>query len=75
MEIISKLLWGIATIMLFSVGIYFTFKLKFIQFKIKDLIASFFDSNKKEKTGISSFEALNIALASRIGVGSLAGVS
>ncbi len=74
MEIVSKLLWGVATVMLFGAGLYFTFKLGFVQFKLKDLILSF-KHDKQKREGITPFETLNIALASRIGVGSLAGVS
>lgn len=59
--------------MLLGSGIYFTVKLKFIQFNFKQMIFSLLP--KKEETGITPLQTLNIALAARIGVGSLAGVS
>lgn len=71
-DIINKLLWGIATIFLMGSGIYFTFKLQFIQFKFKDMFVGF--KGKKEGK-ISPFQTLMMATAARVGVGSLAGVA
>ena len=53
-------------------GIYFSIKLKF---KHLNIIKALKVINKKEISGISSFQALCISLASRIGVGSLSGVA
>lgn len=72
--IINKLLWGLATAMLLGSGLYFTFKLRFIQFKFKDMIKALGENNK-DKKGITSIESLAIALGARVGVGSLAGVA
>lgn len=52
-------------------GIYFSFKLKFEHL---EMIKALKVITKKEEKGISSFQALCISLASRIGVGSLSGV-
>lgn len=70
--IINKILWGIATIFLIGSGLYFTFKLKFIQFKFREMFHGF---KGKEKGKISPFQTLMMATAARIGVGSLAGVA
>jgi AGCS family alanine or glycine:cation symporter len=69
----EKILWGIATVVLLGSGFYFTIKLKFIQFRFKDILFNL--TRKNNNKGITPLETLNIALASRIGVGSLAGVS
>jgi alanine or glycine:cation symporter, AGCS family len=74
MEYINKLLWGFALFMLLGGGIYFTIVLRFAQFKIKNIINSF-RHDESHKDGVTPFETLTMALASRIGVGSLAGVS
>ena len=72
-NIIIKLLWSVATIMILFSGIYFTFKLKGVQFRFKDMFKSI--TSKSDKNSISSFETLTMALSARIGVGSLAGVA
>lgn len=59
--------------MLLASGLYFTFKLKFVQFRIKDMIHSFKKNNKE--IGISPFKSLMMTLGARIGVGSLAGIA
>lgn len=66
--IIEKLLWGIATILLCVSGIYFTVKLRYPQFKFKKMWISI----KNSKEGLST---LNLTLAAKIGVGSLAGTA
>lgn len=72
--ILNKLLWGIATIFLIGSGLYFTFKLHFIQFKWKNMFQGFQQKGKQKDT-ISPFQTLMMATAARIGVGSLAGVA
>lgn len=74
LAIINKLLWGLATIFLIGSGFYFTFKLKFIQFKFKEMFNGF-KIKHKNKNSISPFQTLMMATAARIGVGSLAGVA
>ena len=74
MSQINTIVWGIATILLIICGLFYTFKLKFIQFKFKDIFKSIInDSHNKDS--ISPFKTLNLALAARIGVGSLAGIA
>ena len=58
-------------IVLIISGIYFSFKLKFKHFNMIKAVKTMLKSNDK---GISSFQSLCISLASKIGVGSLAGV-
>lgn len=71
---LNKICWSIATILLVGCGIYYTFKLNFIQFSFKEMIKSLKNKSKKENS-VSPFETLSLALAARIGVGSLAGIA
>ena len=61
----------VGIIVLVISGIYFSFKLKFKQFNMIKAVKTMMKSNDN---GISSFQSLCISLASKIGVGSLAGV-
>ena len=74
MSQVNTIVWGVATIFLIICGLYFTFKLKFVQFNFKEIIKSLKPSHS-DKTSISPFKTLNLALAARIGVGSLAGIA
>lgn len=59
-----------------GLGIYFTFKLKFVQFaKLGEMIRLITKGGKKDKEGLSPFQAFCISAAARIGVGNLAGVA
>lgn len=69
---IKSILWSIVTILLVLTGIYFSIKLKFIQFDFKKIFTSLFTKNKGN---ISTFESLSINLAAKIGVGSLSGIA
>lgn len=71
---INTVLWGIATIMLISCGLYYTFKLRFTQFNFKKMFNGLSKDNS-DRTSISPFKTLTLALAARIGVGSLAGIA
>ena len=70
----NAMLWGTATVFLISCGIYYTFNLKFVQFHFKKMINSI-KKGQSDKTSISPFKTLTLALAARIGVGSLAGIA
>lgn len=77
---INDVLWSyILIIMLLSCAIWFTFKTRFVQFRmIKEMIKLLGDSTEKTKNGekhISSFQAFAVSLASRVGTGNLAGVA
>lgn len=69
---LKSIIWSIVTILLIFVSVYFSFKLKFIQFRFKDIFKSLF---KKSDGEISAFESLSINLAAKIGVGSLSGIA
>lgn len=71
---LSTILWGIATFLLISCGLYYTLRLNFPQFHFKKIFNSLKKDNN-EKESISPFKTLTLALAARIGVGSLAGIA
>jgi AGCS family alanine or glycine:cation symporter len=67
--------------MLIVVGVYFTYKTKFVQFSnIKEMFKLLGEGTSskgkaKNKGQISSFQAFCIGTASRVGTGNLAGVA
>lgn len=72
LEISNKILWAGATVLIVVTGLYFTFKLRFVQFEFKEMFKNLF---KKEEKGIKPYQTLMMVLAGRIGVGSIAGVA
>ena len=69
-----KIIWLVATSSIIVSGVYFTFKLKFVQFRFIKMFKSLFIKNKNKNT-IKPFESLMMVLAGRIGVGSIAGIA
>ena len=68
---ISRVVWLFATVFILFSGVYYSFKLKGIQFKF----FSIFRSVLTGSGSVSSLGLLMTSLAGRIGVGSIAGVS
>ena len=65
-------------VLLVGTGIWFTFKTKFVQVRyIKDAINNSFGTfslhGKKEKNGLTSFQALVTAVAAQVGTGNVVG--
>lgn len=75
-EFISNALYSyILIIVLVGGGIYFTIRTKFAQFRLfKQQIKSVTEKSK-DKKGVSSFQALMVSTASRVGTGNIIGVS
>ncbi len=71
---LNTVLWGIATFLLIVCGLFYTFKLHFPQFRLKKILHSLTKEDKNSES-ISPFKTLTLALAARIGVGSLAGIA
>jgi AGCS family alanine or glycine:cation symporter len=73
----NDLLWGsILVYLLVGVGVYFTVRLGFIQFRhFGHMFSVLKNSRKADKAGISSFQALCTSLAARVGTGNMAGVA
>jgi AGCS family alanine or glycine:cation symporter len=75
----NDILWSYVLIaMLIVLGLYFTFRTKFVQFRmIGEMIRLLGDGvgDSKKKDSVSSFGAFCISTASRVGTGNLAGVA
>ncbi|MGG0656250.1 alanine/glycine:cation symporter family protein [Rummeliibacillus pycnus] len=73
---INEILWGPWMIYgILLVGLFFSIIMKFPQVRfIKDMVVLMFKGEKSEK-GISSFQALSIALSGRVGTGNIAGTA
>lgn len=65
----------ILIILLVAVGLYFTFRTKFVQFRLFPEALHVLTEKKKDGKDISSFGALMISTASRVGTGNIAGVA
>ena len=77
MEILTKIsdyIWIVAAIIIFASGIYFTIKLRFVQFNFRRMFRSLRKKNSN-KNSISPKQALMMVLAGRVGVGSISGVA
>ncbi|MGL4520966.1 MAG: alanine/glycine:cation symporter family protein, partial [Bacilli bacterium] len=76
---INDFLWSQALIiLLIGFGLYFTFKMGFVQFRlIKDMFKSITEKSASPdgKKGVSGFGAFAVSTASRVGTGNMAGVA
>lgn len=73
----NDLLWSyILIILLIGMGIYFSIRTKFVQFRmVGEMIRLLGEGATSNKKGVSSFQAFCISTASRVGTGNLAGVA
>ncbi|MBR6793513.1 MAG: alanine:cation symporter family protein [Clostridia bacterium] len=63
----------ILVLLLIAGGLYFSFRTKFLQFRLfKEQLRAVTEKNKR---GVSSFQALMVSTASRVGTGNIVGVS
>ncbi|KAB2825673.1 alanine/glycine:cation symporter family protein [Aliivibrio finisterrensis] len=76
-NLLNDLLWGsVLVYLLVAIGIYFTVRLGFIQFRhFGHMFSVLKNSRKSDPSGISSFQALCTSLAARVGTGNMAGVA
>lgn len=78
---LNAVLWDFLLIVLLcGTGIFFTFKLKFIQIRkfvpgMKMLFGNFSLHGKEGEKGLSSFQALATAIAAQVGTGNIAGAA
>ncbi|MFC9765172.1 alanine/glycine:cation symporter family protein [Rhodococcus jostii] len=72
---VADAIWGPMAYVVLGLGVAYTVATRGIQFRrIPDMIRQLKESSEGEG-GLSSFQALVLALASRVGVGSIAGVA
>lgn len=79
---VNTVLWDYALLFLLcGTGIFFTFKLKFVQIRkfgkgFKSVFSCFnLKGEKADKGGMSSFQALTTAIAAQVGTGNIAGAA
>lgn len=65
----------ILVILLIAVGLYFTLRTRFVQFRMLGESFRVVREKAPHKGAVSSFEALMVSTASRVGTGNIAGVS
>ena len=61
--------------LLIITGIYFTMRTKFVQFRLIPEACRILNERTSQEGGVSSFQALMISTASRVGTGNIAGVA
>ena len=73
---INGIIWSPALIALcLGVGLYFSLRSRFLQVRhAKEMIRLMFEGKSSEQ-GVSSFQALSMTLAGRVGTGNIAGVA
>lgn len=73
---INGVIWSPALIYLcLGVGLYFSLRGRFLQVRhLKEMIKLMF-TGKTDEHGVSSFQALTMTLAGRVGTGNIAGVA
>ncbi len=73
---ISNFMYGkLLIIMLMAVGIYYTLRTKFIQVRLLGETLRVITEKKATADSVSSFQALMVSTASRVGTGNIIGVS
>ncbi|WP_338408772.1 alanine/glycine:cation symporter family protein [uncultured Flavobacterium sp.] len=73
---INDIVWSYALIALcLGTGLYFSIRTRFLQVRhFKEMFRLLFDG-KSTESGVSSFQALSMSLAGRVGTGNIAGVA
>ncbi|MCR5176846.1 MAG: alanine:cation symporter family protein [Anaerovibrio sp.] len=73
---ISNFMYGkLLIIMLLGVGLYYTLRTRFIQVRLFGETLKVIMEKKDDKHSVSSFQALMVSTASRVGTGNIIGVS
>lgn len=76
----NEFLWSyILIVMLITLGLYFTFRTKFVQFRyfgeMFKLLGDGTSKDSKKEGKVSSFQAFCMSTASRVGTGNIAGIA
>jgi len=74
LDILNKIMWAIATSLIIVSGVYFSNMFVFVQFRFKEMFRNLLKKENIDR-GISPIQSFLMTLGSRIGVGSIAGVS
>lgn len=62
-------------VLLLAVGLYFTFRTKFVQMRMLGESIRLVGEKKSDKNSVSAFQALMVSTASRVGTGNIVGVA
>ncbi|MGG2094671.1 alanine/glycine:cation symporter family protein [Bacillus sp. S13(2024)] len=75
--ITNDFMWSkLLIIMLIACGIYFTFKSKFVQFRmLKEMVRVLMEGKAGSKDEISPFQAFCVGMAARVGTGNITGIA
>ncbi|MFJ5965755.1 alanine/glycine:cation symporter family protein [Bacillus sp. NPDC093026] len=65
----------IIIVLLLGVGIFFTYKTRFLQVRMIKEMVRVLKEGTKEKEGISPFQAFAISMAARVGTGNITGIA
>ncbi|MDR7002771.1 alanine/glycine:cation symporter family protein [Neobacillus niacini] len=73
----NDFLWSkLLIIMLVLSGLYFTFKSKFVQFRmLKEMVRVLMEGRTSSKDHVSPFQAFCIGMAARVGTGNITGIA
>ena len=73
---LNAIIWSPALIYLcLALGLYFSIRTRFMQVRGIPEMLRLMVNNKSSKSGVSSFQALTMSLAGRVGTGNIAGVA
>ncbi|MBY4677713.1 alanine/glycine:cation symporter family protein [Marinobacterium arenosum] len=77
LDLLNDLLWGkVLIVALIGLGIWFTVASRFVQFRYFGRMFKIFSESRTDKHGhLSSFQALLLSVAGRVGGGNIAGVA
>lgn len=77
LDILNDLIWSkLLIVMLIGLGLYFTIASRFVQFRyFSSMFRIFAEAFQRQPGQLSSFQALMLSVAGRVGAGNIAGVS
>lgn len=77
LDLLNDLIWSkLLIVMLIGLGLYFTIASRFVQFRyFGSMFGIFGEAFKRQPGQLSSFQALMLSVAGRVGAGNIAGVS
>lgn len=74
-EISTFMYSNLLIVILLAVGLYFTIRTKFVQFRLLGESIRVVTEKREDKQAVSAFEALMVSTASRVGTGNIVGVA
>ncbi|MER2141689.1 MAG: alanine:cation symporter family protein, partial [Priestia megaterium] len=76
-SVINDFFWSnLLIILLVSIGIYFTVRSRFLQFRmLKEMVLVLKEGRAAKDGGVSPFQAFCISMAARVGTGNITGIA